>query len=95
MKIFKHLAFGALAATLVFQTSITRADDNRDHRDATITLTKHVTEFFPDGEIFATIAGTADGDIGDATLVGEAFNPVEGLPDGSITFEAIEIAPLM
>lgn len=78
MKIIKHLTFAALAAlavTLLFQTSLTRADghgqkDNRDHRDAIITWTKHITAFLPPGgEIFATIAGTAGGDIGDGTLV--------------------------
>ncbi|MCI0535429.1 MAG: hypothetical protein L0Z50_09375 [Verrucomicrobiales bacterium] len=30
-------------ATLLFQTPLMRADDNRDHRDAIITWTKHVT----------------------------------------------------
>ena len=96
MKIIKNLTFAALAAlaaTLLFQTSITRAGghgqkDNRDHRDAIITWTKHVPEFLPPGgEIFATIAGTAGGDIGDATLVGEAFNPRVPVP-GGVTFEA-------
>ena len=89
MKIIKHLTNAALAATLLFQTSIARADDEgQDHRDAIITWTKHVTAFLPDGEIFGTIAGTAGGDLGDGTVIGDAFNPVEGLPDGSITFEA-------
>ena len=88
MKIIKNLTFAALAATLLFQTSIARADDNRDHRDAIITWTKHITAFLPGPEIFATIAGTAEGDIGDGTLVGEAFNPREFLPNGFVTFEA-------
>jgi hypothetical protein len=97
MKIIKHLTFGALAVlavTLLFQTPTTRADDhsqkeNRDHRDAIITWTKHITAFLPPGgEIFATIAGTAGGDIGDGTLVGEALNPRELLPGGFVTFEA-------
>ena len=82
-------ALAALAVTLLFQSSVTRADDNRDHRDAIITWTKHITAFLPPGgEIFATIAGTAEGDIGDATLVGEAFNPRDLLPNGFVTFEA-------
>jgi hypothetical protein len=42
----------------------------------------------PGPEIFATIAGTAEGDIGDATLVGEAFNPRVMLTPTSVTFEA-------
>jgi hypothetical protein len=89
MKIIKNLKLAALAATLLFQTSITRADDNRDHRDAIITWTKHVTAFLPPGgEIFGTIAGVAGGDLGTGTVIGDAFNPVEVLPDGSITFEA-------
>ena len=93
MKIIKNLTLAALAAlavTLLFQTSITRADDEgRDHRDAIITWTKHITAFLPPGgQIFATIAGTAEGDIGDGTLVGEAFNPRVLLPPTSVTFEA-------
>jgi len=89
MKIIKHLTFAALAATLLLQTSIARADDNRDHRDAIITWTKHVTALLPPGgEIFATIAGTAEGDIGEGTVIGDAFNPREVLPNGSVTFEA-------
>jgi hypothetical protein len=89
MKIIKNLTLTAVAATLLFHTSILRADDNRDHRDAIITWTKHVTEFLPPGEeIFATIAGVAGGDLGTGTVVGDAFNPVELLDDGSVTFEA-------
>jgi hypothetical protein len=90
MKIIKNLTFAAFAATLLFQTSIARADDEgRDHRDAIITWTKHITAFLPPGgEIFATIAGTAGGDIGDGFVMGDAFNPREFLPDGSVTFEA-------
>ena len=74
----------------MLQTSITRADDEgRDHRDAIITWTKHVTAFLPPGgEIFGTIAGTAGGDIGDGTVMGDAFNPREVLPNGFVTFEA-------
>jgi hypothetical protein len=89
MKIIKNLTLTVVAATLLFQTSITRADDNRDHRDAIITWTKHVTEFLPPGgDIFATIAGIAGGDLGTGTVVGDAFSPVELLDDGSVTFEA-------
>jgi hypothetical protein len=88
MKIVKFLTTLALAVTSLFLTSTTtRADD--EHSDAVITWSKHVTEWLPPGgEIFATIAGTAGGDLGAATLVGDAFSPVEALPDGSITFEA-------
>ena len=89
MKILKNILFTAIAATLLFQTSVTRADDNRDLSDATITWSKHVTAWLPPGgEIFATIAGTAGGDLGLGPVVGDAFSPAEALPDGSITFEA-------
>src|SRR5688572_18905220 len=89
MKIFKNILLTAVMATVLFQTSVTRADDNRDHRDAIITWTKHVPAFLPPGgEIFATIVGTAGGDLGTGTLSGDAFNPRERLPDGSGTFEA-------
>ena len=93
MKIIKNLTFagpggsGGHAAVPNFNHSRRRQD--RDHRDAIITWTKHVTAFLPPGgEIFGTIAGVAGGDLGDGTLTGDAFNPVEVLPDGSITFEA-------
>jgi hypothetical protein len=86
MKIIKSILLTAIAATILFQTSVSRADD---HRDAIITWTKHVTAWLPPGgEIFATIAGTAGGDLGTGTVAGDAFNPVEALPDGRMTFEA-------
>ena len=86
MKIIKHLTFTALAAILLYQTSIARADDNRD---AIITWTKYTTAILPPGgEIFATIAGTAGGDLGDGTVIGDAFNPREVLANGFVTFEA-------
>jgi len=81
MKIIKNLTFAALAATLLFQTSITRADDNAlEHRNATVTWTKWITERITpsveNGMLFATIAGDAGGDIGVGTVTGEAFNIV-------------------
>jgi hypothetical protein len=88
MKKIKRFTFTVVAAlaALLFQPSVVRADENRD---ATITWTKHVTAFLPSGgEIFGEIAGTAAGDLGVGTLVGDAFNPVERLSDGSVTFEA-------
>lgn len=89
MKITKNIQLAALAATVLFQTSITRADDNRDHRDAIITWTKYITAFLPPGgPVFATIEGTAEGDIGDGTVMGDALEPRVVLPDGSVTFEA-------
>ena len=89
MKIIKNILLTAVAATVLFQTSAIRADDNRDRRDAVITITKHIPEFLPPGgDIFATVAGVVGGDIGEGTMTGNAFNPLELLPDGSITFEA-------
>ena len=35
-----------------------------------------------------TVAGVVGGDIGEGTMTGDAFDPVEVLPDGSVTFEA-------
>jgi hypothetical protein len=87
MKKVKFLAMLALAVTSLFLTSTTtRADE--EPSDAKITWTKHITAFLPDGDIFATIAGEAAGDIGSATLTGDAFNPVAPLDGGRITFEA-------
>ena len=95
MKMIKNLklaglaALVALAATLLFQTSVARADDNRDHRDATVTWTKWITQnISPPGDngIFATIEGRAGGDIGEGTVTGEAFNAVVATQvDGTTT----------
>jgi hypothetical protein len=86
MKTIKNLILTALAATSLLLTATTRADE--EHSDATINWTKHVTAFLPPGgDIFGTIAGVASGDLGEATLVGDAFNPVQVVP-GGITFEA-------
>jgi hypothetical protein len=85
MKLIKKLTMMALATFLAL-TSTTRADE--EHSDATITWTKHVTAFLPPGgNIFATIGGVANGDIGEATVIGDAFSPVVAVP-GGITFEA-------
>jgi hypothetical protein len=40
------------------------------------------------GDIFATIAGVAAGDIGEGTVTGDAFRPIDPLDGGKITFEA-------
>ncbi len=90
MKIIKNLTFAALAATLLFQTSVTRAADARDHRDATVTWTKWITSFYPDGPtgIFATIEGLSGGDIGDGTVTGEAITAVPR-PGGGFIVDAI------
>lgn len=85
MKIIKTLPFAALAATLLFQTSITQADDHgqrgghnergdRDrwnHGDARVTFTKWVVEFPPCPGVLADMAGVVGGDVGEGTYTGE------------------------
>jgi hypothetical protein len=84
MKIIKNLTFAALAATLLFQTSITRAGEtgNRDghgqksdHNNgaATVTWTKWTTWETPTPTVFAFLAGIVGGDVGDGTFTGEAL----------------------
>src|SRR6476661_8121250 len=103
MKMIKNVAFAAvalIAVALLVQPVITlahgqngRGDErnNRHHRTIKVTWTKHVTEFFsppgPSG-LFATIAGVANGDIGDGNVTGEALNNVTQA-DGSRVFEAV------
>ena len=88
MRIIKNLTFTALASTLLFQTSITRAGDNegeaRDHRDAHITWTKWITALNPSPGIFANLEGIVGGDVGDGTMTGVAFTAVLQ-PDGVTT----------
>jgi hypothetical protein len=87
MKTIKNLMFAAIAGILLSQTSVVRAAN--EHSDATITWTKHVTAFLPPGgDVFGTIAGVAGEDIGEGTVVGDAFWPIESLPGDKITFEA-------
>lgn len=99
MKMIKSLAFTAVAVvglTVLFQPSVTLANDqdqrgDRHHRTINVNWTKHVTEFFsPPGPtgLFATIAGTAGGDIGAGNVTGEAFSP-NPQPDGSVVFQAV------
>ena len=91
MKIIKNLTFAtlaALAATLLFQTSITRADNHgqrgndhergdRDHRDAKATFTKWVTAFPNQPGLIANFAGVVGGAVGDGIFTGELllYNP--------------------
>ncbi|MGZ8940180.1 MAG: hypothetical protein ACXW32_13315 [Limisphaerales bacterium] len=103
MKIIKNFTVAAaalIAATLLFQPSVTVADGRKDRGDQRgdrhrgtikVNWTKHATEFFsplgPTG-LFATIAGSAGGDIGAGNVTGEAFRP-NPQPDGSLVFEAV------
>lgn len=80
MKIIKNLTFGALAvlaATLLFQTPITRAGDNdkgrRDRWAATATFTKHVTDY-PACGVLANMAGIVGDDVGRGTYTGELLS---------------------
>jgi hypothetical protein len=71
MNIIKNLTFAALAATLLFQTSTTQADDhgqrgNQDHRDAKSTFTKWVTSW-------PNMAGIVGGAVGDGVFTGEVL----------------------
>ena len=71
MKTIITLTFAALAATLLFQTPIARADDNGA---ATINFTKWVTIPAPRPGVLADIAGLiVGGDVGDGTFTGEVL----------------------
>jgi hypothetical protein len=95
MKINKNLTFAALAATLLFQTQITRADargqrGDPKHGAATVEFTKWITQLSPPSGIFADMAGViTGGEAGDGTFTGEALTRVAD-PDGNnITVEAV------
>ena len=75
MKTIKTLTFAALAATLLFQTPIARADNNGA---ATINFTKWVTALNPRPGVLADMAGVivgedVGGDVGDGTFTGEVL----------------------
>ncbi len=79
MKKIKNLTFTALAvlaATLLFQTSITRAGDqgkkcDQEHRDAKVSFTKWVTAW-------PLMAGVADGGVGNGSFAGEVLKITPG-----------------
>ena len=69
MKTINTLTFATLAATLLFQTPIARADNNGA---ATINFTKWVTIPAPRPGVLADMAGIiVGGDVGDGTFTGE------------------------
>ena len=71
MKTINTLTFAALAATLLFQTPIARADN---HGAATINFTKWVTALAPPPGVLANMAGViGGGDVGDGTFTGEVL----------------------
>ncbi len=75
IKILTFATLAALAATLLFQTSITRAGDNgkRDEhgQQAKATFTKWITDFPLCPGVFANMAGVVGGDVGDGSFTGE------------------------
>ena len=87
MKRIKILTFAALAATLLFQTSITRAGDNekgdRDHRDAKATFTKWIINVPNMPGLIANMAGVVGGDVGDGIFTGEVLkkSTVDGITE--------------
>jgi hypothetical protein len=77
MKIIKNLTFAALAATLLFQTSITRAGDKGkrdDHgQQAKVTFTKHGVSTLPVPGLILNMVGVGVGDAGDVLFTGEVL----------------------
>src|SRR6266404_426165 len=101
MKTIKNLTFAALAAlavTLLFQTPITRADDNgkngdQNHGAATVNFTKWRIFPFPlppEGGILVNMAGViVGGDVGDGTFIGAVLSSVVDPVTGFNTTEAV------
>jgi hypothetical protein len=80
MKIMKSLtltAVAAIAVALLFQTSITQADEQgkRDEHGqaATVTFTKWVTAAVNQPGLIATMEGVGGGDAGDGLFIGEVI----------------------
>src|SRR5664279_1632324 len=78
MKTIKKCTFltlAALAVTLLFQTSITRADDHgkKGDRDAKVTFTKWITAIPYQPGLIANMAGVVGGDVGDGVFTGEVL----------------------
>ena len=78
MKIINVLKFAlpaALAVAVLFQTSVTRADDHgkKGNRDAKATFTKWATAFPNKPGLIANMAGVVGGDVGDGVFTGEVL----------------------
>jgi hypothetical protein len=78
MKIINVLKFAvpaALAVAVLFQTSVTRADDHgkKGNRDAKVTFTKWITAFPNQPGLIANMAGVVGGDVGDGVFTGEVL----------------------
>ena len=96
MKLINNLALAAVAATLLFQTSMTRADnetgdkDHSDHGAANVNFTKWVTVPNPRPGVFADMAGVIEGgDAGDGIFTGEVLTRAVDPVTGVITVEAV------
>jgi hypothetical protein len=92
MKTIKNLTFAtlaALAATLLFQTSITRADDNGEQdehgQQSKVTFTKHVVNIPNQPGLIANMMGVGEGDAGDVLFTGEVLSRVVDPNTGAIT----------
>jgi len=70
MKIINNLTFAAVAAMLLFQTLIARADD---HGAAKVTFTKWVTAEINQPGLLETLEGVVGGDIGEGAFTGEVL----------------------
>jgi hypothetical protein len=94
MKIINNLklvgltTLAALAATLLFQTQVTRANDHgRDKRNAEVTFTKWITGDPGLPGLLETLEGVVGGDIGDGTFAGEVLKEtVVGDQDEVVAF---------
>jgi len=87
MQTINKLTLAAVAATLLFATSIARADDNGA---ATINFTKWVTGLPPLPGAVADMAGIivggdGGGDVGDGQFTGEVLSNVAGTPPPGVT----------
>ena len=82
MKTIKKLTLAAVAATMLFQTSIARADNNGA---ATFNFTKWVIPSSPPPGVLKDMAGLivgggGGGDVGDGQFTGELLSNVSVLP---------------
>lgn len=73
----KSVALAALAATMLLQTSVSRADDEgkRDEhgQQAKITFTKHGVSTVPVPGLIMNMVGVGEGDAGDVLFTGEVL----------------------
>jgi hypothetical protein len=88
MKLNNHLKFVALAVTLLFQTSVTRAEDHGQRDDhgqqAVITFTKRVTTLVNQPGLIAIMTGAGKGDAGDVVFTGDVLKQSPLPPAGVV-----------